>query len=46
MSIQFLDMRISQGSTMDAQNLNLVRSGAIFGDIGLQTVKLPLQMQA
>ncbi|MEK4193316.1 hypothetical protein [Paenibacillus odorifer] len=40
MSIQFLDMRISQGSTMDAQNLNLVRSGAIFGDIGLQTVKV------
>lgn len=40
MSIQFLDMRISQGSTMDAQSLNLVRSGAVFGDIGLQTVNV------
>lgn len=40
MSIQFLDMRISQGSTVDTSVINLVRSGAIFGDIGLQTVNV------
>ncbi|GGG13914.1 hypothetical protein GCM10010912_67910 [Paenibacillus albidus] len=37
MSIQFLDMRISQDSVVDTPGINLVRSGAIFGDIGLQT---------
>ena len=40
MGIQFLDMRISQGSTTDTSVISLVRSGAIFGDIGLQTVNV------
>ncbi|AIQ59084.1 hypothetical protein [Paenibacillus borealis] len=37
MSIQFLDMRISETSVMDTPGIALVRSSAIFGDIGLQT---------
>jgi hypothetical protein len=37
MSIQFLDMRISQTSVVDTPGIDLVRSGVIFGDIGLQT---------
>ncbi|MFF2907660.1 hypothetical protein [Paenibacillus sp. NPDC057934] len=37
MSIQFLDMRISQDSTTDSPGVDLVRYSYMFGDIGLQT---------
>ncbi|MBT2290731.1 hypothetical protein J7E73_16650 [Paenibacillus albidus] len=40
MSIQFLDMRISQDGTTDTPGVNLVRSSYIFGDIGLQTLNV------
>ncbi|WP_151735956.1 hypothetical protein [Paenibacillus tengchongensis] len=40
MSIQFLDMRMSQDSTMDTPPVSLARNGYVFGNIGLQTAGL------